>query len=161
MQTDARVRSEVALGVVPNGMMERLRTFLGIQGGQCRTDHCMAQEAACEENRPRMYQIYQQAQRGVSPLFLNCINIGFIGDNESAPADTLIFFGSRTLSFLFSFILLVFQRLEYRMHLKINTDEIKRNVMTVCIGNSLGYGQTPNAVPYNGNSMSRWCITRR
>ena len=60
------------------------------------------------------------------------------------------FFGSRTLSFLFSFILLVFQRLEYRMHLKINTDEIKRNVMTVCIGNSLGYGQTPNAVPYNG-----------
>lgn len=22
--------------------------------------------------------------------------------------------------------------------------------MTVCIGNSTGYGQTPNAVPYNG-----------
>ena len=22
--------------------------------------------------------------------------------------------------------------------------------MTVCIGNALGYGQTPNAVPYNG-----------
>ena len=36
------------------------------------------------------------------------------------------------------------------MHLKINTDVIKRKVMTVCVGNALGYGQTPNAVPYNG-----------
>ena len=36
------------------------------------------------------------------------------------------------------------------MHLKINTDEVKRKVMTVCIGNATGYGQTPNAVPYNG-----------
>ena len=36
------------------------------------------------------------------------------------------------------------------MHLKINSDTVKRNVMTVCIGNSTGYGQTPNAVPYNG-----------
>ena len=36
------------------------------------------------------------------------------------------------------------------MRLKINEDELKRKVMTVCIGNSVGYGQTPNAVPYNG-----------
>lgn len=36
------------------------------------------------------------------------------------------------------------------MHLKINSDVVKRSVMTVCIGNSTGYGQTPNAVPYNG-----------
>jgi diacylglycerol kinase family enzyme len=64
--------------------------------------------------------------------------------------QTRHYFGSRTLSFLFSFILMIFQRLEYKMHLKINTDEIKRKVMTVCIGNALGYGQTPNAVPYNG-----------
>ena len=45
---------------------------------------------------------------------------------------------------------MIFQRLDYRMHLKINTDEINRKVMTVCIGNARGYGQTPNAVPYNG-----------
>ena len=36
------------------------------------------------------------------------------------------------------------------MHLKINADVINRKVMTVCIGNATGYGQTPNAVPYNG-----------
>ena len=36
------------------------------------------------------------------------------------------------------------------MNLKINSDTVKRKVMTVCIGNAEGYGQTPNAVPYNG-----------
>ena len=36
------------------------------------------------------------------------------------------------------------------MSLKINSDVIKRKVMTVCVGNASGYGQTPNAVPYNG-----------
>ena len=60
------------------------------------------------------------------------------------------FFGSRTLSFVFSFLLLLFQRMEYKMSIKLNSDVIKRKVMTVCVGNSLGYGQTPNAVPYNG-----------
>lgn len=58
--------------------------------------------------------------------------------------------GSRTLSYLFSMALMVFQRLEYKMHLKINNDVVKRKVMTVCVGNAEGYGQTPNAVPYNG-----------
>ena len=36
------------------------------------------------------------------------------------------------------------------MNIKINSDVIKRRVMTMCIGNASGYGQTPNAVPYNG-----------
>ena len=51
---------------------------------------------------------------------------------------------------LFSLLLLVFQRLEYKMSLKINSDVIRRKIMTVCIGNASGYGQTPSAVPYNG-----------
>ena len=40
--------------------------------------------------------------------------------------------------------------MDYFMSLKINTDSIKQRLMTVCIGNAQGYGQTPNAVPYNG-----------
>ena len=42
-------------------------------------------------------------------------------------------FGSRSLSFIFSFILLFFQRMDFYMHLKINTDEIKRKVTTVVL----------------------------
>ena len=82
--------------------------------------------------------------------FLNCVNIGLIAAVMNLRRQTRHFFGSRTLSFLFSFILMIFQRLEYKMHLKINSETVKRNVMTVCVGNAHGYGQTPNAVPYNG-----------
>jgi diacylglycerol kinase family enzyme len=45
---------------------------------------------------------------------------------------------------------MLFHRMEYKMKLRINSDVIDRKVMTVCIGSGPGYGQTPNAVPYNG-----------
>ena len=45
---------------------------------------------------------------------------------------------------------MIFQRLEYKMRLRIDTDVIDRKVMTVCVGNAQGYGFTPSAVPYNG-----------
>ena len=122
MQTDSKVRESVALGVIPNGLMN---DFGCIRYTNKHGEHC------------RRY-------------FLNCINIGLIAAIMNLRRQTHHYFGSRTLSFFFSFLLMIFQRLEYRMHLKINSDTIKRNVMTVCIGNSTGYGQTPNAVPYNG-----------
>jgi diacylglycerol kinase family enzyme len=59
-------------------------------------------------------------------------------------------FGSRTLSFVSSLFVMLFHRMEYKMKLRINSDVIDRKVMTVCIGSGPGYGQTPNAVPYNG-----------
>ena len=82
--------------------------------------------------------------------FVNCINVGLIAAIMNLRRQTRHFFGSRTLSFLFSFILLIFQRMEYLMDISINSDHIRRKVMTVCIGSASGYGQTPNAVPYNG-----------
>jgi diacylglycerol kinase family enzyme len=40
--------------------------------------------------------------------------------------------------------------MEYKMNIRINSDTIHRKVMTMCISNGPGYGQTPSAVPYNG-----------
>ena len=82
--------------------------------------------------------------------FLNCVNVGLIAAIMNLRRKTHHVFGSRTLSFLFSFVLMIFQRLDYKMHIRINSDVIKRRVMTMCVGNASGYGQTPNAVPYNG-----------
>ena len=58
--------------------------------------------------------------------------------------------GMNTVSIIPASLKMVFQRLEYKMHLKINDDTIKRKIMSVSIGNAQGYGFTPNAVPYNG-----------
>ena len=45
---------------------------------------------------------------------------------------------------------IIFERKLHKMHLKINGEDIKDRIMTICIGNACGYGQAPNAVPYNG-----------
>jgi diacylglycerol kinase family enzyme len=82
--------------------------------------------------------------------FLNCINIGMTADIMNLRRQTRRLFGSRTLSFISSLFVMLFHRMEYKMKLKINSDVIDRKVMTVCIGSGPGYGQTPNAVPYNG-----------
>ena len=82
--------------------------------------------------------------------FIDCINIGLIADMMNLRRQTRSLLGSRSLSFVVSALLLVFHRMEYRMKLKINNDMVDRKVMNVCIGSGPGYGQTPNAVPYNG-----------
>jgi len=82
--------------------------------------------------------------------FLNCINIGLTADIMNLRRQTRRLFGSQTLAFLVSVFVMLFHRMEYKMKLKINSDVIDRKVMTVCIGSGPGYGQTPNAVPYNG-----------
>ena len=150
MQTDAAERNEVALGVVPNGLMNDFARFWGF-----KEDNVEQTVAWLKKRRVRKIDLgciryKNNRDEDCHRYFLNCVNIGFIAAIMNLRRQTRHVFGSRTLSFLFSFVLLVFQRLEYKMHLKINSDEIKRGVMTVCIGNSLGYGQTPNAVPYNG-----------
>ena len=82
--------------------------------------------------------------------FLNCVNVGLIASIMNLRRQTRSLLVSRTLSFIFSFILLTLQRMDYKMKIKINADTIDRRIMTICVGNALGYGQTPNAVPYNG-----------
>ncbi len=82
--------------------------------------------------------------------FLNCINIGLTADIMNLRRQTRRLFGSHTLAFVVSVFVMLFHRMEYKMKLKINSDVIDRKVMTVCIGSGPGYGQTPNAVPYNG-----------
>jgi diacylglycerol kinase family enzyme len=82
--------------------------------------------------------------------FLNCVNVGLIADVMNMRRQTRSMLGSRTLSFIVSVFLMIFHRMDYKMNVKINSDVINRKVMTMCVGSGPGYGQTPNAVPYNG-----------
>lgn len=150
MQMDASERNEVALGVIPNGLMNDFARFWGFD------DSNVEQTVAwLKKRRVRKIDlgcIRYTNKKGEKCLryFLNCVNIGLIAAIMNLRRQTRHVFGSRTLSFIFSFILMIFQRLDYKMHIRINSDVIKRRVMTMCVGNASGYGQTPNAVPYNG-----------
>ena len=150
MQINAEERDQVALGVIPNGLMNDFAHFWGFSDSDI--EKTVASLKARRIRKIDLGSIRYTNKKGEKcrRYFLNCINIGLIAAIMNLRRKTHHMFGSRTLSFLCSFILMIFQRLDYKMHIKINSDVIKRRVMTMCIGNATGYGQTPNAVPYNG-----------
>lgn len=150
MQMNTEEREQVALGVIPNGLMNDFALFWGFSDSDI--EKTVASLKARRIRKIDLGCIRYTNKKGEKcrRYFLNCINIGLIAAIMNLRRKTHHMFGSRTLSFLCSFILMIFQRLDYKMHIKINSDVIKRRVMTMCVGNATGYGQTPNAVPYNG-----------
>lgn len=150
MQEDRNVRDTIVLGVIPNGMMNDFAHFWGFDERDYEKTIKWLQQRRVRKIDLGCIKYMNKKSEKCHRYFLNCVNVGLIAAIMNLRRTTHHYFGSRTLSFLFSFILMIFQRLDYKMNLKINSDVIQRKVMTICIGNASGYGQTPNAVPYNG-----------
>lgn len=150
MQVDAQTRDQIALGVIPNGMMNDFAHYWGFKEGEVEQTVAWLKKRRVRKIDLGCIRYANKKGENCHRYFLNCVNVGLVAAIMNLRRQTRHILGSRTLSFIFSFILMIFQRLDYRMHLKINSDEVKRKVMTVCVGNASGYGQTPNANPYNG-----------
>lgn len=150
MQVDASVRNQIALGIIPNGLMNDFAHFWGFDDSDYEQTIKWLQQRRVRKIDLGCIRYQNKKGENCHRYFLNCVNVGLIAAIMNLRRKTHHVFGSRTLSFLFSFVLMIFQRLDYKMHIRINSDVIKRRVMTMCVGNASGYGQTPNAVPYNG-----------
>lgn len=150
MLVEKRVRDSIALGVIPNGMMNDFAHFWNFNEHEIEKTIDSLITRRIRKIDLGCIRYKNSKNENCHRYFLNCVNVGLIAAIMNLRRQTHHIFGSRTLSFVFSFILLIFQRMEYLMDIKINTDKIRRKVMTVCVGNASGYGQTPNAVPYNG-----------
>ncbi len=150
MGVEKHVRDEIALGVIPNGVLNDFARFWDFRESDIGQTLDWLMKRRTRKIDLGCIRYTNKRGEKCRRYFLNCVNIGLIADIMYLRRQARRLFGSRTLAFVVSTLLMVFHRLEYKMHLKINTDEIKRKVMTVCIGNARGYGQTPNAVPYNG-----------
>lgn len=150
MQVDKQLRESIVLGVIPNGVMNDFAHFWNFDENELEQTIDWLRARRVRKIDLGCIRYKNSKNENCHRYFLNCVNVGLIAAIMNLRRQTRHLFGSRTLSFLFSFILLAFQRLEYLMDIKINTERIRRKVMTVCIGNASGYGQTPNAVPYNG-----------
>ncbi len=139
------VRQRMAIGVIPNGRGNDFATFWGFDEDK--------DEQTIEwliNRRVRPVDVGYVKAQDETRFFLNCVNVGLVANIMKLKYKTRRIFGLSALSYLSSMLLLLFQRLETRMHLRINEDEIDRKLMTVCVGSCRGYGQTPSAVPYNG-----------
>jgi diacylglycerol kinase family enzyme len=150
MMEEKSVRDEIALGVIPNGVLNDFAKFWDLDGDDVeQTIDWLIQRRIRKIDLGCIRYTNKQGDK-CHRYFLNCINIGLTADIMNLRRQTRSLFGSHTLSFIVSVFVMLFHRMEYKMKLKINSDVIDRKVMTVCIGSGPGYGQTPNAVPYNG-----------
>lgn len=150
MSIDKEIRDTISLGLIPNGMMNDFAHYWNFRENDVEKTICWLKAHRVRKIDLGCIRYKNSENEQCHRYFLNCVNIGLISAIMDMRQQTRRIFGSRTLSFISSLLMMIFQRLEYKMSLKINSDIIKRKVMTVCIGNALGYGQTPNAVPYNG-----------
>lgn len=150
MNVDKSLRDSVSLGVIPNGVINDFARFWDFKENEVQQSIDWL-----VKHRVRKIDLgcvnYKNAEgESKKRYFLNCINIGLVADLMNQRRQVRKTLGSRTLAFIISFWVMLFHRMDYKMKLKINSDVIDRKVMNVCVGSGPGYGQTPNAVPYNG-----------
>ena len=150
MMEEKGVREEIALGVIPTGVMNDFARFWDFD--EDKIEQTIDWLLKRRQRKVDLGCIRYTNAKGEKchRYFLNCVNIGMTADIMNLRRQTRRLFGSRTLSFITSVFVMLFHRMEYKMRLRINSETIERKVMTVCIGSGPGYGQTPNAVPYNG-----------
>ena len=150
MSAKKEVRDTITLGLIPNGIMNDFAHYWGFKENELEQTVKWLKERRVRKIDLGCIRYTNAKGEKCHRYFLNCVNVGLIASLMNLRKQTRRIFGSRTLSFVGSLALMIFQRLDYKMNIKINSDVIDRRVMTVCIGNASGYGQTPNAVPYNG-----------
>lgn len=150
MDVEQQVRDGIVLGVIPNGVLNDFARFWNFRENEiAQTVDWLIRRRVRRIDLGCIRYTNKKGEK-CHRYFLNCVNIGLIADIMNLRRQTRSLLGSRTLSFVVSLLLMFFHRLDYKMDVKINSDTIRRRVMTMCIGNGPGYGQTPNAVPYNG-----------
>ncbi len=149
---DSGVHRRVALGVIPNGWANDFARYWGFDEENYKQtiDWLVARRLRkVDVGFCRMLDADSRSTDSVR-YFLNCVNVGLVGSIMNLRHKTRRFWRVSALAYISSMIQLLFQRMESKMHLKVNQEETNRRIMNVCIGSGRGYGLTPGAVPYNG-----------
>ena len=160
MAEEKQVRDQIALGVIPNGVMNDFARYWGFD------DDKMEQTVDwLIKHRVRTIDLgcvryTNKNNERCHRYFLNCVNIGLIADIMNLRRQTRSLLGSHTLSFIVSIFLMIFHRMDYKMRVRVNSEVVERKMMTMCVGSGPGYGQTPRC-PTMACSTCRWCTIRR
>lgn len=149
MTSSVSCKEKIALGIIPNGIGNDFAKYWGLD----EDDYKQAVDWIINR-RLRKIDVgrcgYSDGDVCGTRYFINAMYIGLGARIVWIANGTRRFWGMQWLSFLSSMFLLLFERKLHRMHLKINDEHIRDQIMTVCVGSARGYGLTPSAVPYNG-----------
>jgi diacylglycerol kinase family enzyme len=150
MAEEKQVRDQIALGVIPNGMMNDFARYWGFDDDEMEKTVDWLMKHRIRTIDLGCVRYTNKNNEHCHRYFLNCVNVGLIADIMNLRRQTRSLLGSHTLSFIVSIFLMIFHRMDYKMHVRVNSETVDRKMMTMCVGSGPGYGQTPNAVPYNG-----------
>lgn len=142
------LRSEITVGVIPNGIGNDFASFWGLD-----VDNYKQAVHWIIEGRVKKIDVgycsYMQNSEQRVRYFLMSVNVG-LGAQAIRLSDICKRFGKKNPSYILALLMLFMERKQYKMRIKVNNEEINERVMTLCVGNTRGYGLTPSAVPYSG-----------
>lgn len=149
-KTDFQTQQKIQLGVIPNGWSNEFAHFWNFN--EHTPEETIRRLKLKQTKKIDLGYITYKNNNGEQcrKYFLNCITIGLATSIIALRRKAKRMGGLKTISYIYDSIKMILRRLEYKMKMQINEDEISGKVMTVSIGNANGYGLTPNAVPYNG-----------
>jgi len=140
---------DISLAIIANGVGNDFANFWGLGVD----DYKKAIECIIRGNRRRIdigYCSYKDGDELVKRYFLMAVNIG-LGARAIEVSDFCKrFWGKSNPTYIIAMTRLFIERKLYKMHFKVNEEVVNERIMTLCVGNSRGYGMTPSAVPYNG-----------
>lgn len=148
MNSDIEDKSTVSIGIIPNGIGNDFASYWGLT-----SDYKDAIDTIIS-GRKRMidvgYVSHYVAGIHKKRFFVNAVNIGLGAQITKITDWTKRFFAVKSLSYIAALFAILFVKKTHRAHVLINDEHIRGRIMTMCVGNAHGYGQTPSAVPYNG-----------
>lgn len=140
---------DFALGIIPNGIGNDFARFWNFMPDDY---HDTIDRLA--ERRIRRIDVgkcvFTEDGGKKCRYFLNCVNIGLASRLIRSTNDAARLIGSKRLSAIFGLFVQLFERRMHKFSIDTDAEHIEDSFLSVCIGNAPGYGQTPNAVPYNG-----------
>lgn len=144
------LHKDFAFGIIPSGSVNDFAKFWGIHPNDYKKsiDSIVRRKTRKIDLGVFHYQGPDNATH--SRYFLNCVNIGLGARLVELSNSTKKLTGSQRASNTLTMLGQVFERKSFALTFQTDTERFHEKVMSVCIGNTTGYGQTPNAVPYNG-----------
>lgn len=139
----------ISFGIIPNGIGNDFADFwgLGVDDYKKAID-CI--EKGATRKIDIGYCVFTDENILKKRYFLMAVNIGLGARAIEISDECKRFWGKRNPTYILSILRLFKERSLYKIHMTVNGETIHDRLMTVCVGNSRGYGLTPSAVPYNG-----------
>lgn len=150
MNTESPTGRHPEVGVIPNGLGNDFAHYWGFRA----SDYKRTIDALIEHRTRKVdvgqADITRRDGTHETLYFLNCVNLGIASLITNLLRRLQSLFHLRTLTYLLSAFILLFQRMSWNMSLRMTGVDERLSAMGVCVGSAHSYGQTPSAVPYNG-----------